>query len=280
MQSVCKQCHTQTVGKLIEKFKPEQSVENFFLTESMRIIYNGDVNPKLATEIHRLARYVFANNNLYEIEKERANKLLFNDYDYWKSVVLKSDDTFKTAAKLAVAGNVIDYGAHSVPIDIKQFIIDSLKKHLVVDQTELLQKAVSKAKSVLYLGDNAGEIVFDKLFIEVMNHANVTFVVRGNPVINDVTSDDANQIDINEVANVIDNGYDAPSTLLEYCSDRFIEAYKNADIIISKGQGNFEGLLNSGDPRIFFMLMAKCEPMADLLSVKKGNMVIKRLVND
>jgi hypothetical protein len=144
--------------------------------------------------------------------------------------------------------------------------------------TAELKNEISKAKSVLYLGDNCGEIVFDKLFIETMKHQNITFVVRGAPVINDVTLEDANQVGMDNICRVISNGFDAPSTLIELCSDEFAAEYNNADLIISKGQGNFEGLMESTHPNIFFLLIAKCDPIAKLLGVNKNDMVVSKLI--
>lgn len=98
--------------------------------------------------------------------------------------------------------------------------------------------------------------------------------MRGKPVINDVTFVDVEQVQMNEVCKVISNGYDAPSTLLNHCSEEFLHAYHNADLIIAKGQGNFEGLVNSNHPNMFFLLMAKCNPMGELVGVNKGSMLV------
>jgi uncharacterized protein with ATP-grasp and redox domains len=110
-----------------------------------------------------------------------------------------------------------------------------------------------------------------------MQHSNITYVVRGKPVINDVTFEDAKQTGINKICKVISNGFDAPSTLMEFCSDEFIHEFDKADLIISKGQGNFEGLLNSKHNNMFFLLMAKCIPMAELLGINEGEMVVTKL---
>ena len=144
---------------------------------------------------------------------------------------------------------------------------------------EKLEKEIQKADSILYLGDNAGEIFFDRLFIETMNHPNVCFAVRGMPVINDVTLDDAAQVGMYQVCRVISNGFDAPSTLLEFCSTEFREVYANADLIISKGQGNFEGLMHENHPNTFFMLIAKCNTMANLLKVQKNGLLVTQFKN-
>lgn len=146
-----------------------------------------------------------------------------------------------------------------------------------INMTEKLHSEIIKAERVLYLGDNCGEIVFDKLLIETINHPNITFAVRGKPVINDPTLEDAGQVGMDKVCKIISNGADAPSTLLELSSAEFVEEYQNADLIISKGQGNFEGLMEDSHPNIIFLLIAKCSPIADLLRVEKNDMVVTQL---
>ena len=159
--------------------------------------------------------------------------------------------------------------------DVNETIKYVLNSKFKIDHVDKFKKEIIKAKSILYLGDNAGEIVFDKLFIETIDHPNLTYAVRGAPIINDATMDDADYVGITNIVKVISNGYDAPSTLLDKCSEEFMNIYNNADIIISKGQGNLEGLLNnSGGKNIFFLLMIKCEVIAELLDVNNGDFVV------
>lgn len=172
MQQECLICHTSTVKKLINKFKPEANFANLLLETSNELLQNKMVldNPNLATQIHHLARNILGVDDLFKEEKYAANELLLSQYSYYKKMVLDSDKPFDLAVKLAVAGNIIDYGAHSVPTDIEQEIHQLLQYELAIDNTAELQTQVLKAKSVLYLGDNAGEIVFDKLLIETMQN--------------------------------------------------------------------------------------------------------------
>ena len=279
MRHECYFCHIRTVEKLIEKFEPGEKVtERFTLSVHKLIGSNWEVsNPKLATEIHRLARIHLSNTNLYAEEKLKANNILLKKYSYWEEIVNQSNNPFFTAAKLSVIGNIIDYGARSVSDNISDQIEFFFQKKLKIDMTGEFKNEIGKAKSILFLGDNCGEIVFDKLFIETMKHTNITFVVRGKPVINDVTFEDAKQVGIDNICRVISNGFDAPSTLIELCSDEFIEEYNNADLIISKGQGNFEGLMESSHPNLFFLLIAKCDPIAKLLGVNKNDMIVSKL---
>ena len=280
MRHECYFCHIRTIETLIDKFKPDEQVaQNFIFSVHKLIESNRELsNPQLATEIHRMAKIHLSNTDLYAEEKLKANDILLKEYPYWETIVNESENSFFTAAKLSVIGNIIDYGAQSVNDDISDQIDSFFHKNLQVDMTAELQDEIRKAENILYLGDNCGEIVFDKLFIETMKHQNITFAVRGEPVINDATLEDANQVGIDNVCRVISNGFDAPSTLIEFCSDEFAEAYNNADLIISKGQGNFEGLMESSHPNLFFLLIAKCYPIANLLGVNKNDMVISKSV--
>ena len=278
MRQECYFCHTKTVEKLIRKFKPTEEVAEDFLFSANQLLSDEweTTNPFLTTKIHRLAKEKLSIRDLYSEEKSGANQLLLEQYDEWKSIVTDSANPFRKAAKMAVVGNIIDYGAHSVNDDIVSQIKAIAQNDFAVDHTLELQKQLEKADSVLYIGDNAGEIVFDKLFIETMDHPNITFAVRGYPVINDITIYDAKQVGIDKLCKVITNGYDAPSTLLDYCSEEFLQAYNSADVIIAKGQGNFEGLMEEKRDNLFFMLMAKCDPIAAMLGVKKGDMLVRK----
>ncbi|MBN1185250.1 MAG: DUF89 family protein [Bacteroidales bacterium] len=281
MRKECYSCHIKTVEKLIQKFQPDKVTAENFISEAQALLddVNTATNPYLARTIHSIARKHLKHDNLYQEEKTHANNLLLEHYQDWRDRVVKSDIPFYTAAKLAVIGNIIDYGAHSVNGNILQQINELMTKELAIDQTVELYLRTKNAQSILYLGDNAGEIVFDSLFLEIMRHPNVTYAVRGKPVINDVTFEDASQCNMHEKHKIISNGSDAPSTLLDLCSNEFIEIFNHADLIISKGQGNFEGLMNTNNPKIFYLLIAKCDPMADLLHVNKGDMVVTQYIN-
>lgn len=134
----------------------------------------------------------------------------------------------------------------------------------------------SGARSILYLCDNAGEIVFDRVLLEILRDRgkDVTVIVKGAPVINDATLDDADAAGIAECAKVIDNGNDGIGTLIEECSSRFMDAYRSADLIISKGQANYETLVQSSDMRVFFLFKVKCPVVADALKRENGDIVV------
>lgn len=278
MRHECYFCVSKTLEKLINKFQPDSEIADLFIkrvNEQIAENYRSG-NVLLSTKIHRLAKYYLEKEDLYNEEKRFANSLLLNNYEYWSNRMKTSPDPVLVAAQMAAAANIIDYGANSVPEDIEGQLKLSLESGFAKDESALLFRRLKSAEKVLYLGDNAGEIVFDKLFIETLNHKGLTFVVRGKPVINDVVMEDAIETGMNSVCNVISNGFDAPSTLPEYCSEEFRKEMRSADVVISKGQGNFEGLMDSGLDKIFYLLIVKCKPVAEILGVNVGDMVLTR----
>ncbi|PWD98840.1 damage-control phosphatase ARMT1 family protein [Marinilabilia rubra] len=231
-------------------------------------------SPMSARFLNRMVKEETGFGDLYLEEKKYFNQLLLDCFSELKREVENSSNPLKTAAKYALAGNIIDFGPPH-QFDVEQTFADALEKPLAVDHSKQLFKAIHQADLVLYLGDNAGEIVTDKLFIEQLNHPNVYFAVRGQPVINDVTRTDALQVGMDQVAKIIDNGFDAPSTLPEYCSDQFRSVFEKADVVVSKGQGNFEGLFQQvNKTNLFFLFMVKCEEIARATGRKIGDAVI------
>ena len=271
----CIVCIRKTYSRLFEKYNVTESQQRVFLAFFEHII-QGEYS-KSTPEIQRnlsktLCRLINVDDPFKE-EKEESNRVALELYDEWKPRVLSAENPFDLALRLTLAGNIMDYGA-STSFDIHKTIEAVLQSSFAIDKSEQLKQKLRSAKSVLYLGDNAGEIVFDKLFIEIMKHGNVTYAVKGGAALNDATVDDAVQIGMHSTASVISNGYDAPSTVLERCSDEFLSVYNSADLIISKGQGNLEGLLTENDPRIYFLLMVKCDLIAEMLGVAKGDFVV------
>ena len=228
--------------------------------------------PTLSRELHVLLKQYSNNPDPYKEAKKQSNDLVMEMYPDLKNIVFQSANQFETALRLAIAGNIIDYGIGN-DFDLQATIDKVLNSNFAIDDSLQLKQALTEAKTVLYLGDNCGEMVFDKLFIETIGHPNLIYAVRGAPVINDATPEDTKYVSMDLVADVISNGYDAPSTLLEHCSSDFLEIFNRADVIISKGQGNLEGLLDKTNKDVFFLLMVKCEVIADALSVPVNSFV-------
>ncbi len=223
----------------------------------------GDVDfnqtpPAAAQMIHRRLRELLPTDDPYRESKNRQNEMAAALIPAIRKHIASSSDPLTMAVRYAITGNIIDLGAKN-NIGYGE-IYEELQKAFmqpIFGDIEAFKKAVSEAQTILYLADNAGEIFFDRLLIEQLSGAKVTLAVRGAPVINDATISDALAAGIDDIAEIINNGSDAPGTILPDCKDEFRRCFDNADMIIAKGQGNFESL--SDEPReIFFLFRTKC----------------------
>jgi damage-control phosphatase, subfamily I len=233
--------------------------------------------PAIAQQVHRLIRERIDNVDPYHHLKQQSNRMAVKLCAELAPQVRSAVDPFEVAVRLAIAGNIIDLGAKSgiTNSEIKTAINDSLKTKIDNGAVEQLKAEVSKAKKILYLADNAGEIVFDRLLMEQLPAEKITLAVRGAPIINDATIEDADFAGLTEIVNVIDNGSDCPGTILEECSELFQDCFAGADLIISKGQGNYE-TLSDVDKNIFFLVKVKCQIVAADLNCKVGDIVLTK----
>jgi len=230
----------------------------------------------LAQRIHRRLREITGVEDPYGAAKDHWNRMALGLLPELKAKIGGASDRLVMAVRLAIAGNVIDMGVNGnlTESDVRRSVSQALTEPFTVDHNGFRQ-AVAEARSILYLADNAGEIVFDRLLIEQLLPARVTLAVRGAPVINDATVADAKGVGLHEIVEIIDNGSDAPGTILEDCSEDFIRRFKEADLILAKGQGNFETL--SDEPRdIFFLFKAKCPVIAAHVGLPIGTHVLAR----
>ena len=256
----------------------DEAVHEQVLREALRVVSAQAPQlspPALGQALHRLIRNLTGNDDPYRVVKQRFNRIALALYPRMRKQVEQSDDPFGTAVRLAVAGNTIDFGIYSQfdEAGIEDAIDHALSASLRGD-SQALQVAVDGAEEVLYLADNAGEIVFDCLLIEQMPLEKTTVGVRGMPVLNDATMEDAEAAGLTGLVRVIPNGSDAPGTLLEDCSDEFRRLFDRADLIVSKGQGNYE-TLSDADKDIFFVLKAKCPVIARDLGCQVGDLVLR-----
>jgi uncharacterized protein with ATP-grasp and redox domains len=227
------------------------------------------------TFIHRKIRQMLGRDPFEELKSE-YNKIALGLYPSLKTMVGKSQDPLWTATRLAIAGNVIDFGIFT-SVDIEGTTDKALNNPLAVDDFEIFKKAISDADTIVYLADNAGEIVFDRLLIETLISfgKSVTVVVKGGPVINDSTLKDALESGLTRICQVIDNGSDAVGTILVWTSSAFQDTFNNAQLVISKGQGNFETLIGI-QKNIFFLFQSKCNVVSKELGLSRGSMLLKK----
>lgn len=238
--------------------------------------------PEIAQRTYRLVYQIIGNSDPYREAKRIANQTALALYPRLKEAVVASDDSLLTACKLAIAGNSIDLAPPSGQIHLDSIVESALNTPLAIDNYHEFRESIDNSARILYLGDNAGEIVFDRVLIEElkeMKELEITFVVRERPIINDATRRDALFVGLDRVAAIVSSGSDAPATILSQCSLEMLDLYHSADTIVAKGQGNYESL--SGEQaNIFFMLKAKCPVIAGPLNVNVGDAILVRQAID
>jgi len=210
----------------------------------------------------------------FKIAKERSNEQA--DQLLNSTPIDLGEDPLFTALKLAAAGNIIDLGIIE-HYNLQEALYEALNKELAINDYPKFKTKLKKQKSVLILADNSGEIAFDKILVQelIKQGCEVTYAVKGGFILNDATYEDAKQVGMDKLTRVIDNGNNFLGTILDKCSKAFIKAFERADLIISKGQANFEtleGTKEAGE-KTFFLVKVKCEIVAKNLNCKAGDTV-------
>ncbi len=227
--------------------------------------------PVIGQWIHRRLREVTGVVDPYRAAKQRFNELALAALPELRTSVQRAQDPLLAAAEFAVAANAIDMGVAAAFTEAEvHAALRGPASQVLHRRWSYFLVAVKCARRILYLADNAGEIAVDRLVVEQLGPERVTVAVRGTPVLNDAVMEDAVQVGMTELARVIDNGSDAPGTLLEDCSSEFREQFCSADLIISKGQGNFESLSWARD-NVAFWFKVKCPVVAAQASLTVGS---------
>ncbi|MBU4487405.1 MAG: DUF89 family protein [Candidatus Delongbacteria bacterium] len=235
--------------------------------------------PELVQTVHAIIRKHLNNPDpFFNIKKMSTERGLLLAKEA-VTAIDKAPNPFAVAVAFAIAGNILDFGMKSVwneEVIVNSFAKAENQASLFDDQViGELYREIKSAKTVLVLGDNAGEAVFDRLLIERFpGKAKILYAVKGSPVINDVTKTEAIESGIDKVAEIVSNGVDIPGTVISKCSSEFVELYNSADVIIAKGQGNYE-TLNEETRKIWFLLQIKCPVIAKHYNYKVGDWLVK-----
>lgn len=227
--------------------------------------------PEIGMMVYKTIYHVTGIEDPFREIKKECTKQLLSIYPDLKKKIISAKDPLFTALKFAALGNSIDFGA-TPDFDLKKELKTIFDKDFDECEYDLFKESLNKAKKILYIADNAGETVLDKLLIEQINKP-IKYAVRSKPIINDATIEDAHDAGIDEIAEIVSSGCDAPGTILDLCSDEFKKIYKDADLIISKGQGNYETLSGQTRP-IFFLLKVKCPVIARDIDIKTGSIIL------
>ncbi len=195
-------------------------------------------------------------------------------YPRLKALVQQSEDPLALAIRISVAGNIIDFAVSDQIADLWETVERVTRQPYAMDDTATLRARLKTASHILYLADNAGETVFDRVLIEALPIP-VIYAVKGSHVVNDATMGDAVAAGLDTCANIISNGAQASGTILSLCSESFLQAFNDAPLIIAKGQANFETLSAAGE-NIFCLLQAKCPMIARHLDVPVGSIIARQ----
>ena len=275
----CIPCFARQALEAGRRISPDPSCHERILRDVLRWVADMDMDlppPVLGQRLHRRLREIVGLEDPYREVKEGQNRLAASVLSALGPDIGSAADPLDRAVRLAIAGNVIDLGVDGdvTEADVSDAVRRALEEPVAGD-IEGFRRRVAEARSILYLADNAGEIVFDRALIERLPAGRVTVAVRGAPVINDATRADAREAGLEGLAEIIDNGSDAPATVLGDCSPAFLRRYAEADLVLAKGQGNFESL---GDERreIFFLFKVKCPVIAGHAGHPVGTHVLMR----
>jgi len=277
----CIPCFARQGTEAALAYAPDNpGLQQEILRTVLRISAEGDYSkspPEIAAEYFRAVVKLTGVADPHAEAKRRSNEEVMQLLPRLRKEVEESANPLETAVRMAIAGNVIDFGTPHGQKDnsLLEVIEHAVESEMCMDSFAAFEQQVQDAKMILYLGDNCGEAALDRLLIEFLPTGKVVFVVRGKPILNDITPVEVPQVGIDRICRVTDNGSDVPGTILEQCSSEFREVFGQADMIISKGQGNFETLEDSGRD-IFFLMKVKCDVVAMETGLPLGSIHFQR----
>lgn len=236
--------------------------------------------PLISEEVYGTIRRSLGIDDPYKQIKKKYNDIALKYEEFAKKQIEQADDPLLYAVRLALAGNIIDFGSQIGSFSLENTIDEVVRNPLDLTDFELFKGDLEKSKRIVLLADNAGEIVFDKILLETIRglypEKELFVIVRGGPIINDVGLEDAIYVGMDKIARVIDSGQLIPGFWPDFAKGECKAVYESADIIISKGQGNFETLSEFEDRRIYFLFLIKCGVVAQYLGLKKLSKIFIR----
>ena len=274
----CIPCYLKQAISTLRIAGVDETKMNHILLELVDVISpDGSSAENVSLMLHKINRLIGSNDPYCE-EKKKWNTYILNNFDSLTHLLDSAQDRLLEAFKISVAGNVIDMGINP-DVNLDSVMSDITRKGFDHSDYLELSNMLDKPKSVLVLGDNAGEIVLDKVLVSELKRMghDVVFSVKSAPILNDATMEDAEQVGMTRLCKVITTGNNFVGVAERECSQEFLDTYRNADVVIAKGLGNFEtleGTILAGE-KTFFVLKAKCQIVAELLGVNLGGIVLK-----
>ncbi len=273
----CLPCFLRQVLEASRMVTKDVNLHKKILKESIEVIKNFEnfkTPPELARRIHSIVKSYAKNPDPYKEIKNKSIKMAKQLYTPLKDFLNKQQDRLYWALKISAVGNVMDYGVYS-NVNLKDILEKELMQNFAMCDLQAFKDLLKSSKTILFIGDNAGETVFDKILIEELKGYKIFYAVRGVPIINDATLEDAFASGLNECAEVISTGCSLPGIDFKECRKEFLEVFNQADIVISKGQGNYESLSEINKNGLFFLLKIKCPVIASHIGISVNNYIFK-----
>jgi len=276
----CIPCFLRQALDSVRLITQDEAVQQEVLRKTLRAASEMDFSdppPAMGRRVHRIIRACTGHSDPYAEVKDRSTQLALELLPEMERRSRESKTPLSTAIRLSIAGNIIDFGVKGNVEDreVRDTLERALNAGLDMATVADFQSAIQEAQQILFLGGHAGVLVFNRPLLKLLPTERVVYVVRGAPVINDATLRDAQAAGIDQLVEVIDNGSDAPGTLLSSCGRSFLDRYRRADLVIAKGQGNYE-TLSGENKRIFFLLQAKCPIISRSLGCPQGTFVFRK----
>ena len=275
----CLICLLKQAVNTVKIATQDKTLQREVINRTADVIRNADLGLSpavISTEVYRIVSDVTGVEDPYKQQKEQTNREALGMLPDLQKMISDADDVLDAAIHLAVAGNIIDTGI-GYKYDLKHDIYVIMQTPFAINDIESFKKELQPGRKILYLGDNSGEIVFDRVLIEqiLTKGIDVTFAVKSGPIINDAMMEDAQTAGITEIVPVIETGSDDIGINFERVSEKFRRTFDNADFILAKGHGNYE-TCSELPYNIYFLLKAKCNVVAKELGVNEGDIVFKR----
>ncbi len=272
----CLPCFLRQVLEASRLVTEDKDIQEKIIKETIKLISdypNYRYSPEIGRAMHQIVKKHTGVNDPYKhIKSESINKAL-KIYPSLKYFLYKKPERLYWGLKIAATGNNIDSAIYS-DINISKCIENELEKDFSICDIEKLESKLKRAKKLLIIGDNAGETIFDRVLVEEFLNLDITYAVRSEPIINDATIEDARASGLDHCTRLISTGCNAPGLIIDECSEEFLKIFSDADIVISKGQGNYE-TLSDNTRNIFFLLKAKCPVISNKLGVNVNDYVFK-----
>jgi uncharacterized protein with ATP-grasp and redox domains len=273
----CTPCLLRQARSALQQVDVDQATRERTLEKIIPILENADpaLSPAaLADQTNQIIREEVGQDDLYREMKDLSHQRAAEILEDLRGLVHRAENPMLQAVKVAAVGNVIDVVHDHQSLDLWEEVTTAVDHPLSGKDFPAFQARLKASDQLLYLADNVGETVFDRVLIETLDIP-VIYAVKSAPILNDATREDALKAGIDQTAEVITTGSRGPGTLLEQCSEEFLDVFHSSGVVLAKGQANYETLDDQG-PKVFFLLRIKCAVLGREIGFPLGDLVLKQ----